>query len=104
MNGEVIVVRPDLAPTHDKTQTARVNAAIAKVQQQLTAVSEPEIEDKMQDYLLKTKERGNLSFSHDEEAATELNVSGTSTTQTSLMQLLGSDQIKSSLAVICEAI
>ena len=60
----------------------------------------------MQDYLLKTKERGNLSFSHDDhEAATELNESGTSTTQnTSLVQLLGSDQIKSSLAVICEAI
>ena len=39
MNGEVIVVRSDLAQTFDKSQTARVNQAIEKVEQM--ALKEP---------------------------------------------------------------
>ena len=61
MNGEVIVVRSDLVQVFDKSQTARVNQAIQKVEQM--ALKEPQIEHQMQDYLQQTKERGNLSFS-----------------------------------------
>ena len=53
MNGEVIVVRPDLAPKFDKTHSVRIREAIGKVED--LAEREPRMEDQMQGYLLRTK-------------------------------------------------
>ena len=64
-NGTVKVVSSDLRKTFDKTQTQRADEIIEKVSSY--AQREPDIEATMQRHLIETKERGNLSFSRDED-------------------------------------
>ena len=99
MNGEVKIVRGDLAKLHE-TPTKRIDKTVGKVQE--FAESEPDLEQKMQGFLLSTKERGNYSFSKEDERRT-LDETDASKDPNSL-SMSAIEQAPSQCALLCEAI
>lgn len=104
LNGEVRVVRPDLTTEFDKTQNKRIEHAIEKVID--FAGTELSMEQSMERHLLETKERGNLSFSKDDDFCMVVeNETAEASRDHSLVASVTSNDnpLRSQLAVLFEA-
>ena len=104
LNGEIRVVSKNLNNAgYDKTQTQRIEEAVGKVES--LAAREPDLETKMTQHLQEEKERGNLSFSKDEDFInTSDNHDLTTLSKDSITTAGATTGEQSKCALLCEAI
>ena len=104
LNGEIRVVSKNLNNAgYDKTQTQRIEEAVGKVES--LAAREPDLETKMTQHLQEEKERGNLSFSKDEDFINSSdNHDLTTLSKDSITTAGATTSEQSKCALLCEAI